>query len=154
MHATVEDDEVAPGKSLNASATGYQPKELVSGVVQPDGADLGSRVADDQGVARFEWKVPDDAAPGKRQFVATGATSGTATVAFTVKKSDGSDSSPWLIIAIVVAALLIVAGIVYANARRRRGSDTTPPAAPTARTSAMDPTERMQSVDPSDPPVT
>jgi hypothetical protein len=156
LHATVEHDEVAPGESEIASATGYQPKELVSAVMQPDGADLGSRVADDQGVARFEWKIPDDAVPGKREFVATGATSGTAKVEFTVAKSDDSGLSPWVIAAIVVALLLIIAGIVYAIARRRRrrqsgATAATAATAPPAPSAPIEPTEPMKPVDPTDP---
>jgi ASPM-SPD-2-Hydin domain-containing protein len=147
--ATVEHDTVAPGDGESATAAGFKPGEQVSAVMQPNGQDLGSRVADDAGNAHFSWTVEDDATPGKYEFVATGLTSGTVRAEFTVAEKDDSGTSVWLIVAILAVIALIVAAIAYFVARRRRhpspvpGSDRAAGTGPDADPGPDDPTVQL-----------
>ena len=121
--ATVARSEVVVGQDQSATGRGFQPGELVSAVQQPDGLDLGSRVADSEGVVRFSWTISKSDRPGTYEFVATGAKSGTASATFTVaEKKDDSGTSPLLIAVIAVVALLAIAAVVYFTYRRTRGS--------------------------------
>jgi len=121
--ATVAHTDVVVGQDQSATGRGFQPGELVSAVEQPDGLDLGSRVADSEGVVRFSWTISKTDRPGTHEFVATGARSGTVSATFTVAENkDDSGISPLLIAVIAVIALLAIAAVVYFTYRRSRGS--------------------------------
>jgi hypothetical protein len=134
--ASVELPEVAPGQEERATVQGLQPGELVSAVLQPDGDDLGSRVADTEGVARFSWTIDDDAEPGEHRFEATATSAGTLTATYAVVAADDDSDdgiSPWLIALLVVLAVAIVGAITYLVLRSRRHPNE-PPAPPTPAT--------------------
>ena len=120
--ATLAEATVDLGREQRATVRGFQPSEVVSAVMQPGDVDLGSRVADAQGVVRFTWAITDDQDPGSYEFVATGAQSGDATATFAVAEDDGGSGgiSPLLIAALVGIALLIAAGVGYLVTRRGR----------------------------------
>jgi hypothetical protein len=121
--ATVAHTDVVVGQDQSAIGRGFQPGELVSAVEQPDGLDLGSRVADSEGVVRFSWTISKTDRPGTHEFVATGAKSGMVSATFTVAENkDDSGISPLLIAVIAVIALLAIAAVVYFTYRRSRGS--------------------------------
>jgi hypothetical protein len=131
--ATVAHPEVALGQAQKATGRGFQPQEVVSAVQQPEGLDLGTRVADAGGVVQFSWDVPKSESTGPHEFVATGQKSGSVSATFTVTaaESDGDDSGNGLLIALIaVIVLLAVAAVVFVTYRRTRQAgdhtDTTP----------------------------
>lgn len=119
--ATVVHTEISPGEGQSATVSGFEPNELVSAVMRSDPIDLGSRVADAQGVVQFDWTIPDGTTPGAHEFVATGATSGTVTVSFTVGEQGDDAGTPWLLIVLGVVALAAVVAAVFFFVRSRRG---------------------------------
>jgi hypothetical protein len=132
LKATLTFTKVALGHEQKATVRGFQPGERVTAADQPGDRDLGEEVADDDGVARFEWQIADTDELGPHEFVATGASSGAVSVAFTVVASDeeaekagdsDSGTSTWLIVLLVIVALAAIAGAAYYAYRRGRASN-------------------------------
>jgi hypothetical protein len=124
--ANVGDNKIVPGAKQTITGTGFTPGETVHGVLHSRIIDLGTAVADSNGVVVFTVTLPDSFELGSHSAVLTGATSGrVATVHFVVTASvsssqlayTGASLTPPLLgglAAVAAGAALIVV------ARRRR----------------------------------
>ena len=110
--------EVAPGATQTATAEGFTPGETVSAVLHSEPVDVGTFIADEEGVVSAQFIVPANTAPGEHRLVLTGQTSsivaeGTFTVAAAspaavigALASTGTDANRWALSGI----LLLIAG--------------------------------------------
>ncbi|MEI4273267.1 hypothetical protein TEK04_16210 [Klenkia sp. LSe6-5] len=117
--ATAAATTVAAGRQQTVTAGGFAPGETVRGTLYSTPVDLGTAVADAQGVATFTFTVPAGLEPGVHTVTAVGLTSGaTSTVTFTVTAgatlaTTGADVGPLLglgALAVGAGAALAVAG--------------------------------------------
>jgi len=65
---------VQPGWTLVGVAAGFQPGESIHGSMHSLPFDLGTQVANTEGLVQFTWVVPADTPAGTHTFVATGQT--------------------------------------------------------------------------------
>lgn len=110
--------EVAPGGTQTATAGGFAPGETVSAVLHSEPVDVGTFIADDEGVVTAQFIVPSDTPAGEHTLVLTGQTSsavaeGTFTVAAASPSAilgalatTGTDANRWALSGLV----LLVAG--------------------------------------------
>ncbi|GHE11933.1 prealbumin-like fold domain-containing protein [Klenkia taihuensis] len=124
--ATAAAPTVAAGRQQTITAGGFTPGETVRGTLYSTPVDLGTAVADAQGVATFTFTLPAGFEPGTHTVTAVGLTSGaTSSVTFTVTAAGtpalahtGVEVAPLLglgALALSGGAVLTVAGT-----RRRR----------------------------------
>jgi hypothetical protein len=117
----LEHPEVAAGDEESAAVRGYRPGEVVMAVQLPGATNLGSQIADSNGVVRFTWTIAESEPPGAHVFEATGEQPGTVSAGFLVVASDDdSGMSPWLIALIVALVVAAIAGVVVFAYRRGR----------------------------------
>jgi hypothetical protein len=119
---------VAPGKEQTVVLGGFQPHEMVHGVLHSTPVDLGTVEADDNGFATFTFTIPAHLEGGIHSVTMTGATSGvTAEATFTVTVADqdagglaytGADVLPLL----ALGGGLLVAGVGAVTVASRRRS--------------------------------
>ncbi|MEZ3160545.1 hypothetical protein AB1K54_08330 [Microbacterium sp. BWT-B31] len=124
--------EVAPGVTQTATAEGFAPGETVSAVLHSDPVEVGTFIADEEGVVNTQFIVPIDTPFGEHRLVLTGQTSsdvaeGTFTVVsvspaavFGALASTGTDANRWALSGLV----LLVAGAGLGGAAlylRRQG---------------------------------
>ncbi|SCX39822.1 hypothetical protein SAMN03159343_0799 [Klenkia marina] len=124
--ATAASATLAVGRQQTVTAGGFTPGETVRGTLYSTPVDLGTAVADAQGVATFTFTVPAGLEVGVHTVTAVGLTSGsTSTVTFTVTAggdavlaTTGVDVAPLL----GLGALAVGAGsaLAFAGTRRRR----------------------------------
>jgi hypothetical protein len=100
--------------------TGFQPGEVVTGVMHSTPLALGTQVANSAGTVTFVWRVPADAALGAHTVTLTGATSGAVTASFRVVAAGlattGYQPGPEIPVAIV---LMLLGGSAITFSRRR-----------------------------------
>ncbi|SDF61869.1 hypothetical protein [Klenkia brasiliensis] len=124
--ATAAAPTVAAGRQQTITAGGFTPGETARGTLYSTPVDLGTAVADAQGMATFTFTLPAGFEPGTHTVTAVGLTSGaTSSVTFTVT----SGSTPALAqTGVEVAPLLGLgalalgggAALTVAGTRRRR----------------------------------
>ena len=117
---------VAAGKQQTVSIGGFQPNEMVHGVLHSTPVDLGTVQANGEGVATFTFTIPAGLETGIHSVTMTGVTSGiTGEATFTVTAATstgglaytGTDVLPLL--AVGGGLLAAGAGAVTVAARRR-----------------------------------
>ena len=118
---------MAAGAQQTISLGGFQPFEVVHGVLHSTPVDLGTVTADANGVATFTFTVPAGLELGSHEVVLTGLTSGvTAQAGFTVTTADGSTTglaytgADIVPVAAVGGGLLLAGGAALLLVRRRR----------------------------------
>lgn len=70
---------------MTVTGSGFQPGETVSGVMNSEPYQLGSKPADADGRVVFQWDLPADTTAGNHTVTLTGAQSGVITAQFTVE---------------------------------------------------------------------
>lgn len=128
--ATVAAATVAAGRQQTITASGFTPGETVRGTLFSTPVDLGTVVADAQGVATFTFTLPAGLEAGPHSVTATGLTSGaTSTATFTVSAAVSAAGSPALattgaevgpMVGLGVLALGAGAALTVATGRRRQ----------------------------------
>jgi hypothetical protein len=122
---SVASTSVAAGEQQTVSIGGFQPNEMVHGVLHSTPVDLGTVQADAEGVATFTFTVPAGFETGIHSVTMTGVTSGiTGEATFTVTAAPtgglaytGTDVLPLLVVG--GGLLAAGAGAVTVAARRR-----------------------------------
>jgi hypothetical protein len=119
---------VAAGKQQTVTVSGFQPGEIVHGVLHSTPVDLGTVRADANGVATFTFTIPAGLEVGTHSVTMTGLTSGiTAEATFTVTAAaegvgglayTGAEVVPLL----AVGGGLLVAGAAAVTVAGRRRS--------------------------------
>ncbi|OAN43202.1 hypothetical protein [Microbacterium sp. H83] len=104
-----------------AVGTGFQPGEVVTGVMTSEPLALGTQVANAQGTVTFVWTIPSDADLGTHTVTLTGASSGSVATTFQVVASGlattgGQVQGGW----IALAALLLMLGLGAMRVARPR----------------------------------
>ncbi|WP_170206003.1 Ig-like domain-containing protein [Klugiella xanthotipulae] len=119
----LQSDRLNPGSTQVAYGSGFQPGEVISGVLHSTPIDLGTQTADAEGNVVFTVLVPADIELGKHSVVLSGSFSGTSSATFEV----AAVSIPELVVtggtpvvAGAAALLLLSAGGLLLLARRRR----------------------------------
>jgi hypothetical protein len=119
---TIRHEVRQQGQTQSVTGSGFRPGEVVSGVVDSDPIDLGSRVANAAGEVTFTFTIPADFEVGPHTVTLTGAESGAVSIQFQVVPAGlattGGDPGPFL----AWGVLLLLAGSVLAatSSRRRR----------------------------------
>ncbi|GAB3598323.1 choice-of-anchor G family protein [Microbacterium tumbae] len=118
---TVKHPTLERGESQTAIGTGFEPGEVVTGVMHSTPLALGTQVADDEGTVTFTWTIPAGTELGAHQVILTGATSGAVSGPFQVVAAGlagtGSDAPMgW----IALGVLLLVLGVGTALVARSR----------------------------------
>ncbi|MGC5169034.1 invasin domain 3-containing protein [Microbacterium sp. DT81.1] len=127
------DETAAAGTTLVVFGTGFLPGEQVSGVLQSDPVDVGTKTADDDGDVSYAIVLPADLTPGTHTVTLTGAQSGPAVGTFQVVGAppapaggtgSGSGALPATgaepAVPASIALLLLLAGVVLVTAARLR----------------------------------
>jgi hypothetical protein len=126
--ATAAAPTLAAGRQQTVTAGGFTPGETVRGTLYSTPIDLGTAVADAQGVVTFTFTVPADLEVGVHTVTALGLTSGTtSTVTFAVTTTEtaalattGVDVAP--LIGLGVVALGAGSALAFTGTRRRRAA--------------------------------
>ncbi|MFJ4223952.1 choice-of-anchor G family protein [Microbacterium sp. NPDC089695] len=109
------------GARQTAIGTGFQPGEVVTGVMTSAPLALGTQVANTRGEVTFTWTIPADTDLGTHTVTLTGASSGAVSTTFRVVASGlattgGDVQTGW----IALAALLLLMGLGAVRMGRRR----------------------------------
>lgn len=93
LSASVAQAEIDRGEQQTVDASGFVADEQVTGVMNSDPVDLGTRAADGDGSVAFTWTISQDTEPGVHTVTLTGAESGEVSVQFRVlaDAGDGDD---------------------------------------------------------------
>lgn len=114
---TVAAPSIAPGEQQTVTLSGFQPGELVRGVLRSTPVDLGTVVADANGVATFTFTVPAGVEAGTHTVTMTGLTSGVEQkAAFTVTSPAAATGGLAYTGAEVVPLLAVGGGLLAAGA--------------------------------------
>jgi hypothetical protein len=126
--AKVADTAIVAGSKQTITGDGFLPGETVHGVLHSDPIDLGTAVADANGVVTFSVTLPAGFETGTHAVVLSGATSGrVATVEFTVAATTAAAAQGGLaytgasvVIPLLTGLTALVVGAVLLLASRRR----------------------------------
>ncbi|WP_176697132.1 choice-of-anchor G family protein [Microbacterium sp. 3J1] len=118
---TVQIPSLERGQQQTAVGTGFQPGEVVTGVMTSEPLALGTQVANAQGTVTFVWTIPADSDLGTHTVTLTGAASGSVAATFQVVASGlaatgGQVQGGW----IALAALLLMLGLGAMRVARPR----------------------------------
>lgn len=136
---TSSSTDLTAGQTVTLTASGFEPGETLSFVLQSDPVDLGAAVTDSNGVATWTGALPSVIEAGSHQFIATGLTSGlvanlavmvtaqpavTSSTAPTVPSGRLPETGAGITDSLRVAGLLLSAGlgVILLTRRRDRGA--------------------------------
>ncbi|MGO2683488.1 MAG: hypothetical protein ACTIAA_04635, partial [Microbacterium sp.] len=116
---TIEHPVIEREQTQSATGTGFEPGEVVTGVMNSDPVELGTQTANADGTVTFTWTIPAGTDLGDHTVTLTGADSGSVSIDFKVVAKGlavtGSESGP----AIPLALMLIAAGTLAVVGSRR-----------------------------------